>query len=164
MVFFNNASKISFIIILLVFTCCNNKIKSMNSNSIEPFEVKVTFWNGRPSSPHYTLNEKELIGQSSKYNEKKSNWEEYAFFEKKLTPTEELINISKISIDKYEALQNETALLKGGNDIYIEFKKNGKMKQIRYFNFYKIKKYDDYTTLILNFINTQIPESIRIPT
>ncbi len=137
----------------------------MNNNSIEPFEVKIWVWNGHPSSPTYILNEKELICYtSSQWDQINQKWvpQKTIFFEKKLTLSEKLISISKISIDEYEALptSDNEIIACGGNEITIEFKKNNVVKKIHYYK----SKYDNYTTQIIEFINAQLPEHTRIPT
>lgn len=119
---------------------------------VEPFEIEVSYFTGRNvGNTKAFLNEKRLLIKSfdNRWDSTTNNWieDQKIVVDKTLTPTKELITISKIPIDEYKAIPHEA--LDGGS-VSIILKKNNISKQVSYS---WGQQQDAYTIQFLRFIN-----------
>lgn len=151
----NNLCWLLFInFILSVSACGNAKNKNMKDTEIEPFEIEVSVFTGKPEGPRYFLNDKKLVVKYyiTRWNPAgKAIEEEELLIDKMLPATEALASISKISTDEYHVIPHEGC--EGGIQFTITLHKNNKVKKVAYAC---AKEYDEHTLQIIKFINENV--------
>ncbi len=139
----------------------NQNIRGME-DSLQSFEIIMSqLPNLYCKYVTYTINNKKLIVTAATLDGEETNEQglqrqkcvERAVFERSLSASDDLNKISRITTNQLEAIPNEVC--EGGISYRITLKKAGKTKEIFYGGC--AKSYDDYTKMIVQYINSQVP-------
>ncbi|MBK7883960.1 MAG: hypothetical protein IPJ81_09230 [Chitinophagaceae bacterium] len=136
---------------------------------IVPFEITFTVQFSLPCHAiKYTLTHKDIIVEVSERNGTytDSSGKKYPGCKSKIAyqqitgTSKELIKLSNISIDQWQAEPYVGELCPGSPGHYITMNKENKKKEITYSGCNQ--KFDANTKMIVNYINTQVPKEYKI--